>query len=525
MKKPLIFLFFCALTYSVFAQAPDYKERSLVYFNDTVGSVNSYAASEGIIDPDEYIVGPGDKIFISIIGNEEVSLTLMVNQEGFLYIPRVGGVDLRKTTLSKSKDKINAAINKYYKNVQIFVSLLEFRKIKVSLIGDVKKPATYPLPGNARLLDLLSTSTGLSPTSNYRNIKIVDREGNSKKYDLLEFLRYGLKSGNPLLHEGDAVMVDKVDKVVYISGLVKFPGSYEYKENEKVIDLIDMAGGLLSKARKDTIEVVSFDREGKNQISHYFTINELKNSGLILNQQDQVIIRQIPDYLIDRYVQINGYVKYPGYYKIIKDKTTLFDIIKEAGGFKSEASLEEAVLNRTQGISDNDPEYERLKLIPRADMSDDEYDYLKSKSRQRKGKVVVDFKKLFNKEDMSENVILKNGDVISVPEAKNYIIILGQVVNPGNMIYKPGLKADDYIQLAGGFGWRAIKGDVRVIRANTGEWVDADDVEDLQPGDTIWVLEKPQPPKFWDVVGSTLTILGQVATVIAAVIAVIVASR
>jgi protein involved in polysaccharide export with SLBB domain len=482
-------------------------------------------ATEGNVDPNEYIVGPGDKIFISIGGIEEIAINVIINQEGFLYLPKVGGVDLRKTTLQSAKDKITNAINKYYKNVDIFISLTDFRKIKVNLLGDVKKPSSYILPGNARLIDLIGNSSGLNPTSNYRNIRITSKDGDIKEFDLIKFLRFGDRTSNPMLNEGDIILIDKVDRLVFISGLVKYPGSYEYKDGESAAELIRIAGGLLSNARPDTIEIISFNINGKNQISTYYSYVDLLKGNIILARQDQIIVREIPEYYIDRYISINGFVIYPGFYKIIMDKTTLYDVIQEAGGFKKEGSLTEATLYRTQGTVENDPEYERLKLIPRNDMSDDEYDYLKAKSRQRKGKVIVDFDKLFRLKDMSENVVLKRGDVISVPEAKNYIIMLGQVVNAGNIIYRPGLNYTDYINLAGGFGWRAKKGDVRIIRANTGEWVDADESEILKPGDGIWVPEKPQPPKFWDVFTTSLNILGQVAAVIAATIAVIIATR
>jgi len=505
---------------------PDYKERSLINFTDSLNNIgNSITATEGSIDPAEYMIGPGDKLFISISGVEEVTFTLTVNQEGFIYLPKVGGIDLRKTSLEKGKEKILSYINKYYKNVDVFISLADFRKIKVNLLGDVKKPSGFILPGNARLLDLISISAGLTATSNYRNISIISKEGEKHSIDLLRFLRFGEKENNPMLNQGDNVLVDKVDRVVYISGFVKYAGSYEFKENEKAIELIELSGGLLNKARKDTIEIISFDAEGKNQVSKYFSYDELKTNGFILSKQDQVVIREIPEYFINRYVLINGFVKYPGYYKVIKDKTSLLEIIEEAGGFKKDASLTEATLSRTQGTAENDPEYDRIRLIPRADMSDDEYDYLKAKSRQRKGRVIVDFDRLFNQKDYTENVILKDGDVITVPEAKNYIIILGQVVSPGNIIYDSKLTVEDYIALAGGFGWRAIEGDVRVIKANTGEWVDADDVDELKPGDTIWVLEKPQPPKFWEVFVTSLTIVGQLASIIAAAVAVIIATR
>ncbi len=482
-------------------------------------------ATEGSVDSKQYFVGPGDKIFLSISGVQDLSFNLMINQEGYLFIPKVGGIDLRNTTLANAKEKIISEINKYYKNVDVFVSLVDFRKIKVSLLGDVKKPSSYILPANSRLIDLIANSFGLSPTSNYRNLRITENDSSSKVYDLLRFLRFGDDKDNPMLREGDAVIVDKVDKVVSIKGEVKYPGVYEFVKDETVNDLIQLAGGFLSKAKNDTIEVVKFEPDGKNQTSEYYSYDELVQKNILLDNQDMVLVREIPQYYIDRFVNIEGWVKYPGYYKIIEDKTTLDEIINEAGGFLNDASLVDASLYRNLGTVENDPEYDRLKDMQRKDMTDDEYDYFKAKSRQRKGKVVVDFVALFKNHDKSENVILKKGDVINVPEAKNYIIMLGQVINPGNIIYQKNLKVDDYIRMAGGFGWRAETGDVRVIRANSGEWIYANKIDQLYPGDAIWVPEEPPTPKFWDVFTTSLQIVGQLASIVAATVAVIIASR
>jgi hypothetical protein len=100
---------------------------------------------------------------------------------------------------------------------------------------------------------------------------------------------------------------------------------------------------------------------------------------------------------------VNGFVKYPGVYKILKDKTTLRDLIlTEVDGFLENASIKDSYVIRTIGSDIKDQEYERLKTIPRGDMTDDEYDYLKQKSRQTKGLMVVDFEKLFIDDDLSE---------------------------------------------------------------------------------------------------------------------------
>ncbi len=503
---------------------PTYPERSFNSFSDS--SFSKYMqASEGIINPDEYKVGPGDNIFISISGVEERIFNLLINHEGFLYIPRIGAVDLRNKSLAEAKVLIRSQLEKNFKNVDIYIALGEVRKIKVSLIGNVTNQSSIVLSSNSRLQDLLKNSAGLNSSSDIRNIKIVSKDGTTGVYDLLSFLRNGDFKQNPYLKDGDVVIIERVNKIVSIMGLVLYPATYEFREGETINDLINLAGGLTYKARKDSIELIRFDEDGINQSSQYFSYNYIQQNNIELKFSDLVVVRELTTYYDEQWVSITGKVKYPGVYNIVKNKTKLSEIIKQAGGFLEDASLVDATLYRTDADSSYDPEFERIKLIPRVDMTDDEYDYFKAKSRQRYGKVVVDFKALFKGNQMNEDVILKRKDVINIPEKKNYISIIGQVVNPGNLVYASNLKVSDYIQLAGGFSWRAIEGDVRVIKVNTGEWVDADDVEFLDPGDTIWVLEDPPGPKFWDVFLTSLSVVAQLAAIVAASVAVIVATR
>jgi protein involved in polysaccharide export with SLBB domain len=527
MKKIVLLICIILSQQSPGQKQPDYNERLHPFITDSLflQQQTEIGATEGIIEQDEYILAPGDKLFISIIGYEEVTFNGIINQEGYLYIPKVGGIDLRAVNLKEGKDKIIEQINRYYKNVDVFISLYDFRKIKVSLIGDVKKPSSYVISGNSRLIDLIMKSEGFNTTSDLRNIKIKSRKGNENSYDLLTFLRLGDKIQNPLLMEGDVVIVTKVDRTVAISGEVMYPGSYEYVEGETAGDLINLAGGLLSKARQDSIEFIRFTSDGMKQTTEYYSSSQIIDDNLTLKDKDHVVIRSIPEYLEEKYVVIEGYVNFPGYYKVSENTTKLSDIIIEAGGFRKDASLIESTLFREIGTEEYDAEYERLKLIPRSDMTEDEYDYVKAKSRQRRGNVVLDFEKLFVHSDSSEDVLLKKGDRINVPQAKNYIIMIGQVISPGNIIYKENLNYINYIELAGGFGWRALENDVRIVKAKTGEWIDADEETILEPGDTIWVPEDPPAPKFWDIFMDSLTILAQLAAVIAAVAAVIAVSR
>lgn len=522
----ILLLSFILAEEGITQQFPDYPER---LFQDSLYWQNSVpfsmVATEGAVNPEEYKVGPGDKLFVSISGVKEISNTLLIDQEGWLYIPRVGGIDLRNTSLKDAKIKITDSILKYYKDVDIFISLVDFRMIKISLVGNVIKPSVLVLPANSRLMDLVTSSKQLNETSDIRNIKVISKKSETKIYDLLSFLRFGDFTHNPILVEGDIVSIQKVDKMIRVSGQVQYPAIYEYREGETLSDIIKLAGGFTFDARKDSIELIRFLEDGKNQISNYYSFDELSQSNIYLQNKDHVVVRKIPEYLIDNYVVINGYVKFPGWYKITRNVTTLKDIIEEAGGFLPEASLIEASVLRNMDVEETDTEFERLLLVPIDKMTEDEYDYFKAKSRQRSGKVVVDFVKLFENNDLNENIVLRKNDIINIPEKKDYVIMLGQLVSPGKIIYDSTLTLQDYINMAGGFGWRALQGDVRVIKAKTGEWIDADDVDELKPGDTIWVPEDPPGPKFWEVFTDVLTIVAQLAAIVAASAAVIVATR
>jgi protein involved in polysaccharide export with SLBB domain len=495
---------------------------SPVCIADTAGdNLSSLQTSE--LDPDQYMIGPGDKFYISIKGVEFTDLNTVVNVESALIISKAGIVDLKGKTLNQAKNEIRKKIMSLYKNVEISISLTEFKKIRINMTGEIKKPSPDSTSASNHISDALLKCGGLNADADLRNIELKRIDGTIQHFDYTAFLRFSRKEDNLILREGDIITVNKMDRSVSVLGAVFYPAVYGFKSGESVNDIIALAGGYLDKAKRDTVELISFDSDGKNLESR-FIVPE-KNGNILISKGDKIIVREISEIYMDRLVTIKGRVKYSGVYKIKKNKTKLSEVVAQAGGFLDAASLSDSYIIRHTGLSEADPEAERIKLIPRADMSDDEYDYIKAKSRLSKGKMIVDFNKLFAENQAGEDVILKDGDEIIIPEKMTYITVAGQVEKPGNIVYKEGLGVDNYIKIAGGFSWRALKRDVRVIKANTNEWVEADDVTSLNPGDVILVPEDTPAPKFWDIFTKSLNIVGQVATVIAATVAVIVSTR
>jgi protein involved in polysaccharide export with SLBB domain len=295
---------------------------------------------------------------------------------------------------------------------------------------------------------------------------------------------------------------------------VKDPGEYEYFEGDSLKDLIDLAGGLTGDADISMAEIVRFSSDDKStkslkkNLKSFFTVGS-QERDLSLMPDDRIFIRSIPDFREKKQVAVEGEVLYPGIYAINEGITKLSDLIAMAGGFTKEASLEETDMIRGFYSQEIDLEYERLKKIPVSDMKSYEYEYFKTKSREKPGRVSVDFVKLFKGKDQNEDILLKNGDEIFIPKISLVVKVSGRVVNPGYLTYEPGKNYLYYINKTGGFSWRADKGKIKLIKGVTGEWVKPD--KNLEPGDVIWVPEKPEK-NYWNTFRDVLAVISSAVT-------------
>jgi protein involved in polysaccharide export with SLBB domain len=274
----------------------------------------------------------------------------------------------------------------------------------------------------------------------------------------------------------------------------------------------------------DSVQIVRFAPDNITAGSFFLDLRGYpadSASNIVMQPSDFVLVRSVPKFRRHHMVLVKGEAMYPGTYPIEPMKTRLSDIIREAYGFTPEASLEEATVTRKVDENERDREFERLSKIPASDMQEDEYEYFKARSRERVGQMVVDFKRLFLDGDAMEDIILQDNDLIEIPIRKNYIRVIGRVNNPGNVIYRKSWLFSDYIVASGGFGWRANEGDVRVVKARTGELMDAESIEEysLEPGDAIWVPEEAKT-KFWEAALTTLGVLSQLAGIVGIVVAI-----
>jgi protein involved in polysaccharide export with SLBB domain len=305
---------------------------------------------------------------------------------------------------------------------------------------------------------------------------------------------------------------------VGVFGAVGVEGYYELKRGDRISDLVELARGLVSDVYMEKAELVRFreDRKTTEQIFIDLTkalVEKDPEHNFVLQSDDVLLVRHIPEWHPEYLVEVRGEAVFPGHYAIEKNKTYLSEVLERAGGPKPDASLSEAKLIRTLYDGNPDLEFERLREMTVAEMSDDEYSYFKTKSKQLHEVVVVDFEGLFLKKDKSKDILLKRGDIIDIPAIRKTVNVSGLVNDPGAVQYRPGKKLGYYIDQADGYHSHARKSRVRVIKGSTGQWLKPSKVKRIEPGDTIWVPEKPER-NYWELFKDFVRIGAEVATVI-----------
>ncbi|MBN2412758.1 SLBB domain-containing protein [candidate division KSB1 bacterium] len=407
---------------------------------------------------------------------------------------------------------------------RIFVPVL---KNMVEVSGEVYRTKIFELLSHKRerLSDLIQLASGFRDMALLEKIELsrLNPDGHRSVYyyDYRKIEKDINSAENVYLQNNDQVHVysilDRVHKqIVSIYGEVKNPGEYDLEKNLRVSELVLKAGGLTRSAFLLEAEVAKVDPQKPFKISRLELDSVLKGEApeqdVLLEADDQVFIRRIPQWEVGPLVEIKGQVRFPGFYPIVKDSTFLSQVIKNAGGLTEKANISEAKLFRYSEPVIEDKEFERLKEMRRNEMSEHEYDYFVMKQNSRDvNNIVVDFMKLLTRGDKKEDIILKTGDIIFIPEQPSVVMVTGRVSKNGGIIYKENADFDYYIKKAGGFTWDADSKHTKIIKV-TGEIKDDEDVEKFSPGDRIWVPRKPDRD-FWRIFRDTMLVAGQLATI------------
>lgn len=459
---------------------------------------------EGAVDINKYIVGPNDIFSLGIWGILNQPLPIAVSPEGSLIIPSVGEVSVSGLTLAETKQKVIDKVKKRYISAEISLTLVSPRKFMVTVtgVGQGIYPTSAVLRASALVAFIINDSvslmkSGTNPSDkgffSTRNITLSRRNGQKMRIDLRKYFATRDDKYNPYLVEGDIVDIPKYDwegRFISVQGAVQFPGTFEYIEGDDLETGIQLVRGVTSVANLDSIWISRSDKSGNNMKS--FIVKYEGNEHMKLEPDDRLTVLAYTEQRRDFRVYVLGEVVRPGLYPISLNTTHLSEILQMAGGFTPVAYLPTSELYRKPDTlflqTKNRDSTENLFTQRLNDVisNKDEKEYFDMETKAKIGRVNVDFEKLFKNGDVSQDVILQNGDIIYISDNKKQVFVYGQVNRPGFVPYKEGADYSYYIDKAGGYGERADEEEARVIKFKTREWLEPDDAK-VESNDFIYV--------------------------------------
>lgn len=395
----------------------------------------------------------------------------------------------------------------------------------VALAGNVVRPGNYQWFEGIRLSDIIQDAEkDLLPETNFE-YGLIERTVMPSQEKELIFFSPGKAfiekdpSEDRLLEPYDTVEIYsrwqyEEQPKVRIAGAVASPGEHVYREKMKVSDLIKLAGGLKHFAYKKEAELtrVSPSPSGPETKRFYLNIEKvLQNDpshNIVLNYDDYLFVRPVPEWQLYETVKIEGEVKFPGEYTINKGET-ITSLIARAGGFTSNAYVRGAVFTReyvrkTQreqmdkmidqlemellspralpaGSTTADVQAQQAELERKSELIE------KLKEIEPDGRVIISLsaepgKKMYDME-------LKDGDMLLIPKNPGIVSVIGAVYNPTSFVYSRSLDYRRYLKMAGGFTPSANRRELYIIKVD-GTIVKPGRGYNLEPGDAIVAPEK-----------------------------------
>lgn len=466
------------------------------------------------VDPDVYVVGPGDLFLLTLSGRVSRSEYMGVSPEGDLLIPGSGPFRVAGLTLNEARSRVLRWLGQEFRGVRLDLQLARVRLMRVYVTGDVRQPGPIEIAATSRLSEALPAAA-LNPGASRRNVSLRHRDGATLVGDLELFDRTGRYELNPYLSDGDIIHVPTAVEFIHAHGAVAREGRFELGPADSLRTLLDLAGGPLPSAQADHCLLVRWKTPSQPE-SLRFGLDEVYDgrTNPKLQDGDHAFVFFTARFHALESAAIYGEVENPGVYPLKTGATRLSDLIKASNGFLARADLATIRVFRANRAAETDPEFDRLIRLARSEMTDSEYEILRAKLAARREDYRVDW---FRVEQAPElDVLLRDGDVVRVDPLFASVRVEGEVRRPGIVEFEPRRSAEDYVGLAGGYSERAARGKVRINRAVTGQSLRARDVQAVAPGDLIWVPERPDRT-VWQHLTTLIAVAAQVATLVIAV--------
>ena len=354
---------------------------------------------------------------------------------------------------------------------------------KLEIRGAVYRPGIYQLSGKLNTIrELVNEAQGLTGDA-FLNRAVLYRQREDLTSEVVPVDIRSIMDGtspNLALMKNDILYIPSIHDLedrgnVTVHGEVAHPDSYPYADNMTLEDLIIQAGGLREAASTVRIDV---SRRIKNPRStaDNDTIGQMYSfslkdgfvidgqPGFILQPYDQVYVRRSPGYQVQQNVAIEGEILFGGNYAMTSREERLSDLVNKAGGPTSYAYLRGAKLTRVANASEKKRMSDVVRLMQRQ-LGEAMIDSLGIRVEDT-FTVGIDLEKALSNPKGNADLVLREGDVISIPKNTNTVTINGAVMVPNTVSYMQGKDVDYYLNQAGGYSDNAKKSKKFIVYMN-----------------------------------------------------------
>ena len=260
--------------------------------------------------PKNYLLGPGDRLSVTLFGKVSAQYEVMVEQDGSLVVPELGPVSVSGLTFTELKAIVSRVVGERMIGTEVFVSPIALRQVSVMVVGEVVKPGSYLLSALANPIHALYLAGGPNELGSYRNIKLTKLDGESNRLDLAKLLLKGEPLMAPL-SDGDTLYVPPLTGEVSIEGEVNRPARYEIDPATTIAELIVMAGGPSTNAYSRGMVLQRFDASlGSPSLLQVDGFG----SSLVLKHGDRLNIRSGSEQP-NNPIKLSGALVQPGVYE------------------------------------------------------------------------------------------------------------------------------------------------------------------------------------------------------------------
>ncbi len=239
----------------------------------TIAAIIFLLSTSVIAATDDYIVGEGDVLKLTVYEHADLTLTVRVSGEGAITVPLIGDVQVKGLPLSRIAENITTLLaDGYIVNPQVNIFIHEFRSNKATILGRINRPGLYELRQHTTLLELISQAGGLTQEAGKQAIiKRKSAEASNRKeeiitIDLKSLIERGDESRNIQIVGGDSIYIT-ASEVYYVTGEVKKPDEFNLDGDITVIQAVTKAGGFTATAAPSKIKIIRKTDDGKKVLT------------------------------------------------------------------------------------------------------------------------------------------------------------------------------------------------------------------------------------------------------------------